>query len=188
MRRFFAAVCVWCLGAVIQAVWAQTPARGSISGVVRTDTAGALPKDVAVIAISSKGVGLPARPDSEGRYRIANLPPGDYSVSAVAAGNAVTQGRLIRLAPGQDISVDLVAPAGVMVSGRIIDENGEPVPRAQVFVVRKEYRAGELGYYAGSPIPANERGEYATTGLMPGRSYLLMAKGWRPFTSYALEP
>jgi outer membrane receptor protein involved in Fe transport len=65
--------------------WAQTATTGSIEGTV-SDATGAVVPGVTVTATSPNLIrAQSATTDSEGRYRIPNLPPGTYSVAIEAS-------------------------------------------------------------------------------------------------------
>lgn len=66
--------------------------------------------------------------DAAGSYRIA-LPPGSYKIAAFAQGQRVERSQIVR--PGSN-HLDLVIPDGQEVSGRVIDEAGDPVGGASV--------------------------------------------------------
>jgi protocatechuate 3,4-dioxygenase beta subunit len=180
--------------------FAQSPAvhaKASISGVVTNGLRGMPLKDVLVsVRLPDSQIG--GKTDAEGRYQLRDLPPGEYRVEArlqvwgsdpkVMSMHLRMADRLIRLKPGEDVaSANLALPAESSISGKVLDENGEPVSHVQVFTVVKQYYARALAYYLGSErAETNERGEYVITGyLQPGRPYLLMAKKVRPLAPSA---
>ena len=82
--------------------------------------------------------------DAAGRFALAGIAPGRYRLSAERSGFLTTQygsrgptkaGTLLTLEPGQkssDMAMRLT-PHGV-IAGRVLDEEGEPVPNANVQV------------------------------------------------------
>ncbi len=107
-----AALVVASRGAVAQA----TP-NGSISGVVR-DSVSRAPMPGAVVQVSADAPTPPftraARSDSLGRYRIADVPPGRYSVGFLHARldslGVQASVQVVRVVAGRDAPVDLVTP------------------------------------------------------------------------------
>jgi protocatechuate 3,4-dioxygenase beta subunit len=84
-------------------------------------------------------------------------------------------GAIVTLTPGQNMH-DLLfhlLPTGV-ISGRIQNEEGEPLPRAEVTVHREVYSNGKLTLNAQESVTTNDHGEYRLFDLQPGR-YLVSA-------------
>ena len=120
--------------------------------------------------------------DAEGRFAIAGIAPGKYRLSAEHNGFIVTTygargpgkaGTLLTLEPGQNSS-DLtmrMTPHGV-IAGRVLDEEGEPVPSANVQVSRQQYIQGRKQMSRMNGASTNDLGEYRVFGLAPGRYYV----------------
>ena len=106
---------------------------GSISGTV---TSGGAPLEGATIIAYESGTSNQkgsATTDSQGKYKITNLPPGKYDVNASkGAGYESKQQNGITVNSGQDtpnINFDLAKiqiPPGA-ISGKVIDQNGAPI-------------------------------------------------------------
>ena len=125
--------------------------------------------------------------DANGRYEIRDLPPGKYVVSVVKA-NFVTAsfGQKRPLGPGVPFdladgqiaaNVNLsLARAGV-ISGRVVDEFGDPVTDAQVTTMRFVYINGErrLVQTGGGRGSTNDIGEFRLFGLPPN-DYFVTAR------------
>ena len=127
--------------------------------------------------------GKSATTDANGNYEIAGLPAGKFSVAAskqgyirVAYGQTRPngQGQVVTLADGQtvrDINFSLQR-AGV-VTGRIVDEFGDPVVDVQVMPMRLQYLNGERRMMPVSrPAMTNDLGEYRIYGLPAGEYYI----------------
>ena len=90
---------------------AQTISDGSIEGTIRDATGSAIVG--ATVTVESPAlVGGPQKTSSQARgaYRVVALPPGTYTVTAVAAGFASATRRDAVLAPGRSLTVDVVLP------------------------------------------------------------------------------
>jgi protocatechuate 3,4-dioxygenase beta subunit len=129
--------------------------------------------------------------DDEGRFELRGLPAGRYSVTATRSG-FVTMfygqrgregGRTIDLAAGQVVTgVDFALLTGAVVSGRIVDELGQPLPRARVWLLRQRFQGGErrllvettVGFdgVSGASDLTDDLGDFRLFGLMPGTYYL----------------
>jgi hypothetical protein len=116
--------------------------------------------------------------DEQGRFSIPSLPAGKYSVSATKTGyvtmaagqrRALRSGIPIDLTEGQAVTnIDLRLPRGGVITGRIRDEDGEPLARASVRVMRYRYQRGERRLVAVEGDQTDDRGEYRLFGLPPG--------------------
>jgi Carboxypeptidase regulatory-like domain len=127
--------------------------------------------------------------DATGRFAVREMEPGAYVVSAVADGYAEQVFKVQEkymptdafwLRSGQqrdDIVVRL--PHASVLTGRVIDEHGEPMPGSLVQVLQY----GPTGFSATHLEPVtgattDDRGEYRVFGLLPGRYYLVA--GYQP--------
>ena len=133
--------------------------------------------------------------DAEGHFKIEDMKPGHYNVHIESNGYLEAgkqRGRYhsqaLTLKRGQELN-DLVyrmQPAAV-ITGKIVDAEGDPVPEAIVLVSRYGSRAGQnLGF--GGFQRTNDQGEYRVFDLPPGR-YLVLAQAWQalPTPSAGIE-
>ena len=120
--------------------------------------------------------------DTGGRFELKELDPGKYKLRVSRVG-FVTQeygqrkpgdpGAILTLRPGQEIK-DLVfrlIPSGV-IAGRILDEDGEPLPSVTVNALREVYSEGKRNLSANATVETNDLGEYRLFGLAPGRYFV----------------
>ena len=130
-----------------------------------------------------------------GRYVLSNLDPGVYRVSANAPGfvpeaeSLAEQAERNLFRPGDTATFRLVR--GGVITGRVLDPEGEPAVGAAVSVVRVRDAAGRPTFGAGfeayySRWRADDRGIYRIFGL-PAGSYLVRAAG-RGSQSFGLRP
>src|SRR5205085_1817725 len=69
--------------------------------------------------------------------------------------------------------VDIALPRGSAVSGRILDEFGEPVADASVSAMRREYASGKRRLVqSGRNSLTNDLGQFRLFGLPPGEYYI----------------
>src|SRR5262245_36096073 len=91
---------------------AQTVTGGSVRGFIKDEQSAALPGVTVSATSPSSPVVYTAISDAEGFYRLENLPPGDYTVSAELQGFArFVRGNIIARA-GLTLSVDIVMKVG----------------------------------------------------------------------------
>lgn len=167
----------------------ETPAKGSavIKGQVRADGTGAPIRraQVRAMPMDGRGGGVTST-NNDGSYEIRDLPAGRYSVMA-SKGSFVTgqfgqrrpgePGTPIELADGQTAEkVNLVLSRGAVITGRIVDDGGEPVAGANVTAMRFQFMSGTRRLVPGGGEGDNDRtddqGTYRLYGLAPGDYYV----------------
>src|SRR5262245_15664929 len=164
-----------------------TPAgTGAIAGrVVAADTGRAL-RHARVVA---GGGGRPhaASTDEQGRYRITGLTAGTYTITAAKSGfvdSAFGQrrssgtGNPVELTDGQQaVNIDIKLARGGVVTGHVLDEEGEPLARAVVTVLRQQYVRGQKQLAPAGSDQTDDRGQYRVFGLSPGDYFVSAAAG-----------
>jgi hypothetical protein len=122
--------------------------------------------------------------DANGHFVITNIPPGPYRLSSERTGfvrgsygspSPMRPGTTLTLSSGQELklSVFKLQPHGV-ISGRVLDEDGEPVANVQVQAMTHRYVQGKRQLVPSGNANTNDLGEYRLFGLGPGR-YMLTA-------------
>lgn len=118
--------------------------------------------------------------DNDGRYELADLAPGRYTLSVSKPGymtlaygqrRPFESGRPIDLADRQTLdNVDFTVPRGGVIVARLLDENGQPVANVPVNAYRWRYTAAgrTLAEAASSYEWTDDRGEVRLYGLPPG--------------------
>lgn len=151
--------------------------------VLAADTGSPLRR--AQVRLSSPEVrgGRVATTDADGGYEFRDLPAGRYTLNASKAGYVALQygqrrpfeqGKPIQLLDTQvmpDASFSL--PRGSAITGRILDEFGEPVADAFVQAMHYQYAGGRRQLVpAGRGGQTNDLGQYRIYGLPPGEYYV----------------
>ena len=124
-----------------------------------------------------------ATTDADGRYELADLPVGRYTLSARKAGYVNLQYGQRRVAePGTPLelradqvldTVDFRLPRGGVVTGRVFDEFSEPVADAFVTVLTQRYQRGTRELVpAGQMGRSDDRGQFRVYGLPPGQYWV----------------
>lgn len=176
----------------------QTPARDRQPGepergtaalrgiVVAADTGTPLRRAVVRAFSTSGGGNGMAQTDAQGRFEITQLPPGRYMVSATRSGYVTMSfgqrapnqpGMPIALEDGQSADkVHFALARGGAITGRIVDEFGEPVSSAQVSAQRFGYSGGGRRLLPAGSEGGNDRtddlGQFRLYGLSPGEYYV----------------
>lgn len=121
--------------------------------------------------------------DGNGRYEIADLPAGRYTVSFSRANyvrasygqrRPLGPGAPIEIANGQTVTrIDALLQRTGVVSGRILDEFGDPMTGVWVMPMRYMFVNGERRMQpSGAGGMTNDVGEYRIHGLSPGRYFV----------------
>jgi hypothetical protein len=142
------------------------------------------------ITVNAPGLGGEGRTtstDADGRYEIKELPAGRYTVAANRSGylrltygqrRPFEQGKPLQVADNDVVSnIDFLLPRMSLITGRIVDETGEPISGVRVLAMRTAYFEGRrrLVPVANGPITmTDDTGQYRILGLTPG-SYFVMS-------------
>jgi protocatechuate 3,4-dioxygenase beta subunit len=177
----------------LRALEAQSSANvGSVDGLVLNSLTGA-PLRKAIVDLDHVGgpIHLVAETDAAGQFQFTGLSAGVYRLSASRAGYLPrpTKITLTLGSTGRATAPTIrLRPQGV-ITGRVLEDDGEPAPGAGVVVYRQVFRHGKKRWERLSAFAtANEAGEYRVSDLGPG-TYLLQAHNRRrQATSHYGEP
>jgi hypothetical protein len=153
-----------------------TASTGIIRGrVVRSDTG--QPLRSAQVRVHIEG-SYAVLTDENGRYEIVGLPAGRLTLAASKGGFVPMQhgqrrpfgsGRPLTLADGQVLErIDFSLPPGGVITGRIVDEAGEPIVSATVSVMRIAFSNGRRQLAGIGGAQTDDRGEFRIFGLPRG--------------------
>jgi hypothetical protein len=165
---------------------AQTtkPGTATLRGhVVAADSGQALRRAQVRIISGEMRENRLATTDADGRYEFKLLPAGRYNVSASKGSYVALQygqqrpfepGKPLEILDGQTVEkVDFALPRGGVITGRILDEFGDPLSDAQVMVQRYQNMGGNRRLMpAGRPAMTNDIGEFRLFAIPPGQYYL----------------
>ncbi len=121
--------------------------------------------------------------DAQGAYELKDVIAGRYNVSAAKGSYVSLQygqqrpfepGKPLEILAGQTLEkVDFSLPRGAVITGRVLDEFGEPLPDAMVSVQRYQSIGGQRRLVsAGRVATSNDIGEYRIFAIPPGHYYL----------------
>jgi hypothetical protein len=118
--------------------------------------------------------------DANGRFVIQDVLPGVYSISADRPGFMAEQDGApgapapsLKLEAGQsvnDLKIKLVPLA--VITGRVLDDEGDPVRGARVEALAYGYQTGKKQLNSLEQTSANDKGEFRLFGLHPGAVYI----------------
>jgi hypothetical protein len=171
---------------VVAQVAAKTAGRAVIEGMV-TKEPGGEPLKKAVIELiaenQAEGGDYTAVSGADGGFKIEGIVPGRYHLFAEHTGllevdkhRARADGRILTLVAGQELKdLRIRLQAAAVVRGRVTDEDGDPLPNAQVAVLRQTFVSGVSGRSRWEQAGAertNDLGEYRIAGLAAGNYYV----------------
>lgn len=156
-------------------------AKCSIEGVVRNSVTGEPVKRARVLLTAGSGSSstqFGTTTDASGHYLINEVDSGSYQLGAFRDGYSpqrLKDTRRFTLEAGQDLKeVDLkIVPVSV-ISGRILDEDGEPVNNAKVECMRYQYANGTRQLVSGGQAATNDLGEFRLSVSTAGK-YVIRA-------------
>lgn len=175
--------------------FAQEP-NGAIEGVV-ADSVSHMPVKKAQVVLMGGNVTMappqagrrftPPQPksavtDAGGGFSFHDLPPGRYDLQVYHQRYPMSRNGMARqtvaLKPGEKTSrVTVELMPGAAVSGRVLDEDGDPV--VGCFVQVHSPKNGMRGPTSLGAEPTNENGEYRVYGIQPGK-YIVAAHCQQP--------
>jgi hypothetical protein len=121
--------------------------------------------------------------DADGKYEFKELAAGRYTLMANKGSYVNLQygqqrpfepGKPLEILDGQTVEkIDFSLPRGGVITGRILDEFGEPLADAQVAAQRYQTVGGRRRLVpAGRPAMTNDIGEFRLFAIPPGQYYL----------------
>jgi hypothetical protein len=161
----------------------QEPKRAAVEGIVTRDP-DSQPVKKALIELIAENqseagnyTGITA---ADGTFRIDNILPGRYHLFAERSGlldldrqRRHTDGQILTLAPGQELKdLHLRLQAAAVIRGRVTDEDGDPLPNAEVTALRQTYAAGHKHWENAGADRTNDLGEYRIANLPAGNVYI----------------
>src|SRR4051812_34944112 len=162
---------------------APPPPAGRISGRVLAADNGRPVKRARVFATAAElpgGRGMLT--DDSGVFDLTELPAGRHTLTGSKAGflalsygqrRPLQAGTPLQLADGQQLKgIEFQLPRGSVISGRVLDEDGDAMPGAMVRVMRYQYLQGERRLTAAGNGQTDDKGQYRVWGLMPGDYYV----------------
>ena len=156
----------------------------SVSGIVikMADSAPLRKAHLMLRSVEDPNRTVAAITNADGHFALKDIEPGPYRLNVTRVGFVADEygrrkpdapGAILTLRAGQDLK-DLqfrLIPAGV-ISGKIYDDDGEPLPGVMVNAVRQVYSEGKRTRSAATSVSTNDLGEYRLFGLSPGRYFV----------------
>jgi hypothetical protein len=156
----------------------------ALSGrVLAGDTGRPLRRALVRASSSETPQGRSVSTDADGRWQLKNLPAGSYRVNVSKGGyvdiafgqqRPFEAGKVLELADAQTIDkLEVTLPRAGVVTGRVLDEFGEPLTGARVQPMRYRYVGGQRRL---TPVAAGDAtddiGQFRLHGLSPGEYFI----------------
>jgi protocatechuate 3,4-dioxygenase beta subunit len=165
---------------------------GSVSGTIISALTGE-PLRKASVSLTTRGRGgrpLVASTDASGKFTLTNVAPGEYRLvgsrngfvrQEYGARQPGRSGAALTVNKAQNVTQANIAltPHGV-ITGRIVDEENEPVQGVQVQAMRTGYAQGRKQLISNGGASTDDRGIYRIYSLAPGKYFIsATARGGR---------
>ncbi len=162
---------------------AKPAGRAMIEGMVIKEPGSEPVKKVLIELIAenqAEGGDYTAVSGADGSFHIEGIVPGRYHMFAERTGllevdkhRARSDGRVLVLTAGQEVKdLRIQVQAAAVVRGRVTDEDGDPLPNAQVAVLRQTFVSGRSRWEQAGAERTNDLGEYRVAGLPAGSYYV----------------
>jgi hypothetical protein len=160
--------------------------KATIQGSI-VELATGQPVPAAVLILSGDGGYFRVNSDREGRFVVTDMVPGEYKVDITREGYYWSKSRsgpptITIKGDLRNVSYRLLK--GLVISGQILDPNGDPDSGISVVVQRLEYRNGVRTLARVNPLlgtrtatSTDRKGEYRLYGFEPGDYYLAAGNG-----------
>jgi hypothetical protein len=160
-----------------------TKSRATIEGIVTRDPDSQPVKKALIELIAdnqAQGGNYTTITGPDGAFRIENITPGRYHLFAERSGlldtdkqRGRTDGRILTLTAGQQLNdLHLRLQAAAVIRGRVTDEDGDPLPNAEVTALHQTFIAGHKHWEQAGAERTNDLGEYRIANLPAGNVYI----------------
>jgi hypothetical protein len=157
---------------------APVPDMASVHGSVTSSVSGeGLRKAYLRLApVAGKAAGYGAVTNDQGSFEMEKIEPGSYHLFADCVGFLDAQyGEVeLRLSAGDNLTgIEIRMTPQAVLSGRVLDQDGDPWPHANMVLYRSEWQKGRRHLELASTQEVDDRGEFRIASLPPGRYYFL---------------
>ena len=157
----------------------------TLSGTAIKDPGGEPVKKVIIELIGEshgQGANYTSIAGVDGTFQISGIQPGTYRLYVEKTGYFEIEknrprhgGRMLTLSAGQEMKeVAVHMQAAAVVHGRVTDEDGDPMPGAEVSLLSQTYESGHQKWEPSGSEHANDLGEYRISGIAAGSYYVVV--------------
>ena len=153
---------------------APPPPAGISGRVVGADNGKPVKRARVLVTAAELPGGRGVLTDDNGVFELTELPAGRYTLTVSKTGfvalsygqrRPLQAGTPLQLADGQQMKgIDFRLPRGGAIAGRVLDEDGEPMPGATVRVMRYQYQQGDRRLVPVVTAQTDDKGSYRVWG------------------------
>ncbi len=162
---------------------------------------------VRLIKINSEGATQGSMPGVEGysdtsatdgTFKIDGIEPGEYYLSGERAGylhsaygaaSRFSQGTRLTLSAGQQLTgLSLGMTPQSVITGHVVDQDGDPVGNVMVMALRQVWNNGRAQYFPMGNAQADEDGRFRLSSLQPGKYYVVVQTGFNGMSALVPPP
>lgn len=180
---------VLCAGALLSWAAAQEPvsskeaALATLEGMVVKDPGGE-PLKKAILELigdnQEQSGNYTATSDQQGHFKISAIEPGRYHLFVERTGYLAVDdkrrqlsGVVLSFEAGQEIRDQVLRmQSAAIITGRVVDEDGDPMPEVVITVLRRKRAGGRMKFEPSGSAQTNDVGEFRFGGLFPGKYYV----------------
>lgn len=161
------------------------PTKATLAGTVVDSLTGKPVKDVSLLLAGGKNALAPttAKSDEAGVFNFKNVEPGSYVLMAdhpryarqtYGSRNGLMGGTMLTLTAGQSLAkLEFKLQSNAIASGRVLDEDGDPLSGFMVAALRPAYLRGKRQFLPLGTGISNDLGEFRIANLAAGRYFLV---------------
>jgi hypothetical protein len=142
----------------------------TLDGTVTNAATGAPIRKARVTARAADGV-FTTLTDTAGHWSIASLPDGEYDLTVECQGHLPPAAKRPPVRAGEDTSISLTLLPLSVISGRVLDEDGDPAAGIEVLALAYDYSRPAPALRSVAKAVSDDRGEFRLFDLRPGRYY-----------------
>ena len=152
----------------------------SVKGVVTNSATGAPLRKAYVRLYPASGSARPATTDEHGRFAFEKVTPGTFKLDAEHVGflqssiaDETGASMELRLTPGESVDVNVKLTPQASISGRVVDQDGDPWVHAYLDVERSVFKQGKRRMEGSGGTEIDDQGRFRIGQLPPGTYYIV---------------
>ena len=161
----------------------KEPPKASLEGSVIKEPGGEPLKKAIIEMIGEnqeQSGNFTATSDQDGHFKVTGIEPGRYRLFVEHTGylevddkRRQSSGIVLSFDAGQEIKDQVLRmQSAAIITGRVVDEDGDPMPEVMIAVLRRKHSGGRMKFEPTGSAQTNDLGEFRIGGLFPGKYYV----------------